>query len=109
LLMVIAFIPFPSSLISEYPGRTATIFYAATMMLPGIFMAIIWWYASWKDRLTAPGLDRNQRRQEFIRPLLTALVFLVSIGIATIDADLAKLSWLLILPVSLFAKQLREK
>jgi uncharacterized membrane protein len=106
LLMVIAFIPFPSSVISESSGQTATIFYAITMILPGIFMAIIWWYASWKDRLTAPGMDRNQRRQEFIRPLVTALVFLLSIGIATINSDLARLSWILILPVTLFAKQL---
>ncbi len=29
-LMVIAFIPFPSSLISKYPGQTATMFYALT-------------------------------------------------------------------------------
>jgi uncharacterized membrane protein len=37
LLMMIAFIPFPSSIISENPNRTATIFYAVTMTLVGFF------------------------------------------------------------------------
>jgi uncharacterized membrane protein len=105
LLMVVAFIPFPTSLISEYPGQTATIFYAMTMIVGELLLGAIWWYASWNNSLTDPSLDSKQRRRQFINPLATALVFLLSIGIAFIAPDLAKLSWFLILPVTLYANR----
>jgi uncharacterized membrane protein len=105
MLMVIAFIPFPSSLISKYPGRTATIFYALTMILGELMLALVWWYASRNNLLT--DLDLKQRRRQFVNPVATSLVFVLSIGIAFVSPDLAKLSWFLILPVSLAAN--REK
>jgi len=107
MLMVIAFIPFPSSLISEYPGRSATIFYALTMIVGELLLGLIWWYASHNNRLVAPGLDRSARRKQFINPLATSLVFGLSIGVALVSPDIAKFSWFLILPVTLYAN--REK
>lgn len=103
MLMVIAFIPFPSSLISKYPGQTATIFYALTMILGELLLGLIWWYASWNNRLT--DLDVKQRRRQFINPIATSLIFALSIGIALASPDLAKFSWFLILPVALAANK----
>jgi len=103
MLMVIAFIPFPSSLISKYPGQTATIFYALTMIVGELLLGLIWWYASWNNRLT--DLDVKQRRRQFINPIATSLVFALSIGIALASPDLAKFSWFLILPVALAANK----
>ena len=105
LLMVVAFIPFPSSLISEYPNRTATIFYALTMILAAILFCLIWWYATWHNRLVDDKLDVRTRRRQFISPLLTGLVFTLSIAVAYIDADLAKFCWLLIIPAALFTNR----
>lgn len=103
LLMVIAFIPFPSSIISKYPDRSATIFYALTMASTGFLIAGIWWYASYNNRLTDPGLDARRRRDQFIAPLLTSAIFLFSIGIAFFSPNLSRLSWLLILLASFYA------
>ena len=50
LLMVIAFIPFPSSIISKYPYRSATIFYALVMALAGLLV----WGICWLPRLSFP-------------------------------------------------------
>ena len=105
LLMVIAFIPFPSSVLSSNPGRTATIFYALSMALAGLMLAAIWAYASWRNRLVDGALTARQRHQQFVAPLSTAAIFLLSIGVAFIDADAAKFSWLLILPVTLYANR----
>jgi uncharacterized membrane protein len=105
LLMVIAFIPFPSSLISEYSQRSATIFYALVIMTAGLIIAVMWWYLCRGDRLIDPGLSEKLRRKEMLRPLLLSLVFLLSVGVAYLDADLAKLSWILILPVNLLASK----
>jgi uncharacterized membrane protein len=105
MLMVIAFIPFPSSVISKYPDRSATIFYALTMAIVGFLLAGIWWYASHNNRLVDPDLDVKQRQRQFIAPLLTSTVFLLSIGIAFLNADLSRLSWVLTLLTSWYANK----
>ena len=102
-LMVIAFIPFPTSLISVSSDAFVTIFYAATMVAGSVMMAILWGYASAKHRLIEPGLSNKVIRSETILPLATGGIFLVSIGIAFIDPDMAKLSWILVLLVSLLS------
>lgn len=104
-LMVVAFVPFPSSIISKYSERTATIFYALTMALAGLLLASLWWYASSHNRLVDPDLDAKQRQRQFMAPLITTAIFLLSIGVAFLDAGLGRLSWLLILPVSLYANK----
>jgi uncharacterized membrane protein len=105
MLMVVAFMPFPSSIIAEYSNRTATIFYAATMILASLFALAIWSYASHNNRLINAQMNQTQRRREFAKPVATAAVFLLSIGIAFINPDLARLTWALILPISLFTSK----
>ena len=95
LLMVIAFTPFPTTLISEYVNRTATIFCALVMILSSLLSFAIWWYASYNG-LIDPNLDQRKRRRETFGPLLVAGIFLVSIGLAYINGGVARLSWLLV-------------
>lgn len=104
LLMTVAFIPFPTSVISEYGNTTGTIFYAASMTVSGLVLAALWWYASHHNRLVDPHLDRQQRRHETLRTLVVPGIFFLSIGIALIDNELAKFSWILIAPVSLLLR-----
>lgn len=101
-LMVIAFVPFPTSVISESGNRTATIFYALTMTLGGLMLAALWWHASWHNRLTDPDLGPRQARREFVPMLLTVALFVLSIGLAFLDENLARFSWLLVVPISRF-------
>jgi uncharacterized membrane protein len=96
LLMTVAFSPFPASVLIVSGNRTATIFYALTMMLIGLTSGAIWWYASYKDRLIDPRLDAYRRRREAWGPLLVPVIFLVSIGLAFIDNNLARVSWVLV-------------
>lgn len=103
-LMVVAFMPFPSSVLSTQGNRTATIFYALTIIVADLLFLSLWWYASRNSNLTVPHLDPKVRRREFISPMVTALVFLLSIGIAFINADLAKYSWLLLFPATFYVK-----
>ncbi len=96
LLMVVAFIPFPTSIISEYGNQTATIFYALTVTVAGLLSAAIWLYSSHHNRLTDAHLDVQFRRRESRRTLVIPLIFLLSIGLAFINDDWAKFSWILI-------------
>jgi uncharacterized membrane protein len=98
MLMFVAFLPFPSSVISANPNRTATIFYAMVVALVALLMAAMWWYAAWRGHLVGAEVGPRRRRREIAALLSTAAVFLLSMGIAFIGPDLAKLSWLLTLP-----------
>jgi uncharacterized membrane protein len=105
LLMGIAFIPFPSSVLSEYGYRTATIFYALTIIVCGLMSVALWWYATRHTQLIDARMDAEMRRQHFLSPLVTIAIFAISIGIAFINNDLARFSWLLILPVSIYMRR----
>jgi uncharacterized membrane protein len=105
LLMAIAFMPFLNSIISENPNTTATILYAISMLVANLVSLTMWWYASHNNRLIDPHLDKKQRRRLWVLSLGTSAVFLLSIGIAWIDNDLAKFTWMLILPISLLANR----
>ncbi|HMB25628.1 MAG: TMEM175 family protein [Chloroflexota bacterium] len=102
LLMAVAFIPFPTSVISEYGNRTATIFYALAMTVVGLLSAAVWAYASHNNRLIEPAFTPGQTRRETLRALIPSAIFLLSIGLAFINDDLAKYSWLLIAVVPRF-------
>lgn len=97
LLMCIAFIPFPTGVLSEYGNRTATIFYAVTIAVTGLLSGALWWYAAWHDRLIDPALHPRHRRYEQLAPLIIPVIFLGSIGLAFINAQLAMYSWCLTL------------
>jgi uncharacterized membrane protein len=101
-LMIIAFIPFPSSVISENPNRTATIFYALVIVLSGLFSAGIGWHLLRKPHLLDPSINKLERQRLYLAPLLTAMAFALSIGLAYIDPGIARLSWLLLLPISFY-------
>jgi uncharacterized membrane protein len=105
LLMTIAFMPFPSSVISENGNRTATIFYALSMIAAGLLSVAIWIYASHHNRLIDPHLDQATRRRELYLPLLSTGVFALSIGLAFFNPGLARLSWLLLLVVSFYTRR----
>jgi uncharacterized membrane protein len=103
LMMAIAFIPFPTAIISESGNRTATIFYALTIASTGLLSALLWWYASHGSRLT-DKLDPLQHRRSMFYALVTPAIFLASIGVAFIHPDLAKFSWMLIAPAAILVR-----
>lgn len=100
LLMTIAFMPFPTRVMSDYDNGASTIFYAATTAVAGILSAAINFYAVHNHRLVdedAPLVDHMKRPW---RMLGVPLVFLLSIPIALYDPNLARYFWLLMIPLS---------
>ena len=93
LLMTIGFIPFPTTLVSEYGNRTAVVFYSASVALVGLLTVLTWWYATYKGRLLDAPLPQREWRLTLARQLLAPAVFLVSIGLAFINTELAKYAW----------------
>lgn len=104
MLMSIAFIPFPTSIISENGNRTATIFYALAIIVTGLLSALLWWYAAWENRLVDKSVDKQEVRRNLLSILTTPAVFLLSIGLAFINPDLGKFSWILTAPAALMLR-----
>jgi uncharacterized membrane protein len=99
LLLLIAFIPFPTAVLSEYNNRTSTIFYALTIAAAGLVSAFLWIYASRIGHLVDASVPQRQIQMETRRALILPAVFLLSIGLAWFNADLAKYAWIIIAPL----------
>jgi uncharacterized membrane protein len=100
LLMSIAFVPFPTSVLSEQGNRTATIFYALTIVVVGLLSTLMWWYALRGNRLVAAALGHQEARRKVLRSLIVPTIFLLSIGIAFVNDEAARYSWISIALVS---------
>jgi uncharacterized membrane protein len=109
MLMMIAFVPFPTAVMSESVSFTATAFYSLTMILTSLSGLILWRHASHDHRLVGPDLDERQIRREASVPLATIAVFMLSIGIALLAPGLARICWLLVLPLALFLRRWAAK
>jgi uncharacterized membrane protein len=107
LLMVIAFIPFPTAVMSENGNRTATIFYALVMAFGGLLVFFLWWHAVRNHNLIDAHLDRHFLRREVAAPLATVGIFILSIGIAFVNENLVRLCWMFLIPVSLYLNSRR--
>jgi uncharacterized membrane protein len=105
MLMVIAFIPFPTAVMSESLSFTATAFYALIITLAGLSGLILWWHAARNHNLIDPRLDDHQIWGEASVPVATIAIFVLSIGVGFVDARLARLCWVLVFPVSLFLRR----
>jgi uncharacterized membrane protein len=103
-LMSIAFIPFPTAVISENGNRTATIFYALSIAATGLLSAVLWWYASRENHLLEKNFDAGMARRNLLSILTVPVVFLLSVGLAFIHPDLAKFSWILTMPAALIVR-----
>lgn len=97
LLLLIAFLPFPTSLLGRY-GDTSiiTAFYAATLSVVSLIYLLLWWYASSHHRLISPDLDQKKITQLRVRGLITLTIFIISIGLSFISPSLAKAAWIAI-------------
>lgn len=104
LLMSVAFLPFPTTLISDSTNRTATIFYALSMTCTGLLSAGLWWYVSSQPSLIDPSLPPAEIRREGLRSLLIPGIFLLSIGLALMHADAARFFWLLLIPAAFIGR-----
>jgi uncharacterized membrane protein len=105
MLMMIAFVPFPTAVMSENGSFTATAFYTLTMILVSLSGLILWLHAARNHRLIDPRLDKHQIWLETSVPLATMVIFALSIGVAALDPSLARISWLLVFPVAFLLRR----
>ncbi|HEU0163911.1 MAG TPA: TMEM175 family protein [Thermomicrobiales bacterium] len=94
LLMVVAFIPFPTALLAHYleaghDAHVAAYVYSATMLAMGLAYTAVWAYAMRTKGIVTDRLDSRARRVLLNRSLLGCVIYAVSFGAAAIGAELA--------------------
>src|SRR3989475_1335745 len=83
LLMCIVFIPFPTALLGQYPEqRVSVIIYAGTLVLTGLVLQLLWWYATSGCRLVDRTIDPRLVQRATRRNLTAPLLYLLAIGIS---------------------------
>jgi len=109
-LLSISFIPFPTDLLGEYGElRFAVNFYAVSLALARLLLALVWWYVSSGPIRISDELDRGLARFHLLRSLAIPAVFLLSIGIAFFSTDAAIASWVLLVVADTMAWRLWRK
>ena len=94
LLMFVAFLPFPTAMLGNYPAQQYTVtLYAGCLALMGFVRAGLWWYASRNYRLIDRELDSRKISRMDRRGLIVPLIFLLSIVVAAFNPFVAMWSW----------------
>lgn len=101
-LMTVVFIPFTTSLQSDYSGsRVGLIFYACSIAVPSILLCLLFWYGIKRGLVPEGSVDKTLFRRTVFGYLDCAAVFLLSIPISFWSTSAAKFFWLIILPSNL--------
>jgi uncharacterized membrane protein len=97
-LGIVAFLPYPTSLLGggNGPDEVPTIFYAVCISCAGLLELAVWLYASQVKDLLVPGTSPAVRRYIALRIARIPVVFLLSIPVAFISAQLASCFWILV-------------
>ena len=99
-LMLVAFVPFPTSLVGEYGNHQLPVaVYVATLAVGRLLLTAIHWYSTRDDRLLGEAQDPRTVRFFLIRGLTIPAIFLLSIGISFFSVSAAVWSWLVMLAV----------
>ncbi|MDQ2885606.1 MAG: TMEM175 family protein [Chloroflexota bacterium] len=97
LLLFIAFLPVPTAFLGRYGDNSViTALYALTQTVITLIYLVIGWYTSSHHRLIPPSLDEKTLRYAHWRSFITVSMFALSIGLAFLNPQLAKLSWIAI-------------
>ena len=99
LMMCIVFLPFPTALLGQYPEqRVSIISYAGTLVITGLVLQSLWWYATSGCRLVDRDIDPRLEQRATRRNLTAPLLYLLAIGISFFNV-MASLILFLLVPV----------
>jgi len=89
LLSVVAFLPFASRVLADYPdSRPACILYAASMTVAGVLSTALWYHAYHKPSLIDPGLDSYMQKNMLLRWATLPAFFGIAIILVILVPDL---------------------
>jgi uncharacterized membrane protein len=102
MLGFVALLPFPTEILGKYADiRVGVVIYAASISAVGFSSCLLWWYMNYAG-LNEP-LSPARVRAELVDDAIAPIFFLVSIPIAFVDVEAAKIFWILIWPANVIS------
>ena len=99
-LMLVAFVPFPTSLLGEYDNHQLPVaIYAVTLAVGRLLLTALHWYSTRDGRLLEQPQDPAAVRFFLVRGLTIPAIFLLSIGVSFYSVSAAIWTWLIMLAV----------
>lgn len=108
LLLCIAFVPFPTSLLGDTITTVTVSLYAATLAVTSVFDTGLWWYASEVGELVDDAVGPTLARERTVRMLAPSVVFVLSIPIAWFNPAWAMYFWITLVIVDPMVNRLTE-
>jgi uncharacterized membrane protein len=100
LLALIAILPFPTEVLGTYGNHPlGTMVYASAVTSVGTAHAVLWWHVSRTAGLLRPETPREYIVHSQLRSITIPIVFAASIPVALWNPDVAKLVWILAVPM----------
>ena len=97
LLLCIVFIPFPTALVGEYPEQQiSVVIYGSTLVITGLVLQLIWWYATSGYRLVDRNIDPHLVQRATRRNLAAPLIYLLAIGASFLSVQLSLIIFVLV-------------
>jgi TMEM175 potassium channel family protein len=97
LLLCIVFIPFPTALVGEYPEQHISIvIYGGTLVITGLVLQLLWWYATSGDRLVDGEIDPHLMQRATRRNLAAPLIYLLAIGVSFLSVQISLVFFILV-------------
>jgi uncharacterized membrane protein len=91
-LLSVALIPFPTTLLIRYgEAQIAVIFYATTLLVGGVLLDLIWWYATYNRHLMCDTVQPELVRSFHVRILTGPVIYLLAIGVSFASLLAAKI------------------
>jgi uncharacterized membrane protein len=101
LLMLVAFLPFPTAVLGEHIGSpAAAVLYGTAVGLAGAASAAYWWYASGRGSLLRPDAGPARVRALRARGLAGPVFFGLSLPVAAFAPYAAEVLWVLVFPLT---------
>ncbi|WP_254764619.1 TMEM175 family protein [Natrinema marinum] len=98
-LLLVAFVPYATSVFVAYPNGFGIAFYAGVLALTGFSLALLWGHVS-RKRLLEAGLTSRTVEIQAARFLISPIVLVGSAALAQFDPTLAVLSWASLIPIN---------
>lgn len=104
-MLTTIFVPVTTSFLGHFANfPAASIFYALSIGVMGLAEFAVWAYAAHKRRFIRDDIPAGLMRYVTYRILIPPAVFLLSMPIAAINANLMELSWALMIPAFLLLR-----
>jgi uncharacterized membrane protein len=108
-LLWLAFIPFPTALMGDFPGeRIAVIGYGTVTTLAGVSFTFMRYYAFYLANLVDETIDRRLLKSAMLKSALNPILHAIAVSLAFVDTKLS-IALYVILPLMFFIPSKLER